>query len=155
MKGKSAKVKSKNCLSIAANQYIHHNVDKLSRIYPAGMRTDSSNYNPVPLWNSGCQIGTALGDIYIYMSQNSLHFEGRSLCKICTLPLIRKKFNVCFCLAKWGFTWAAVMRYSNVFRRVERYSNVFQSLLFPVSCNLSRSYILLKLHPRYTVHFSL
>ncbi|XP_062385367.1 1-phosphatidylinositol 4,5-bisphosphate phosphodiesterase delta-1b isoform X2 [Sardina pilchardus] len=40
----------------SATQYIHHNVDKISRIYPAGMRTDSSNYNPVPLWNSGCQI---------------------------------------------------------------------------------------------------
>uniref|UniRef100_A0A672P2E2 Phosphoinositide phospholipase C n=1 Tax=Sinocyclocheilus grahami TaxID=75366 RepID=A0A672P2E2_SINGR len=26
------------------------------RIYPAGSRTDSSNYNPVPLWNAGCQI---------------------------------------------------------------------------------------------------
>lgn len=41
-----------------ANAYIHHNVDKLSRVYPAGSRTDSSNYNPVPLWNAGCQIGT-------------------------------------------------------------------------------------------------
>uniref|UniRef100_A0AAZ3P0K3 Phosphoinositide phospholipase C n=1 Tax=Oncorhynchus tshawytscha TaxID=74940 RepID=A0AAZ3P0K3_ONCTS len=40
----------------SANSYIHHNVDKLSRIYPAGTRTDSSNYNPVPLWNAGCQI---------------------------------------------------------------------------------------------------
>ncbi|KAM7401228.1 hypothetical protein PAMA_005424 [Pampus argenteus] len=40
----------------SANAYIHHNVDKLSRIYPAGLRTDSSNYNPVPLWNAGCQI---------------------------------------------------------------------------------------------------
>uniref|UniRef100_A0A672SM78 Phosphoinositide phospholipase C n=1 Tax=Sinocyclocheilus grahami TaxID=75366 RepID=A0A672SM78_SINGR len=40
----------------AANDYIHHNTDKLSRIYPAGLRTDSSNYNPVPLWNAGCQI---------------------------------------------------------------------------------------------------
>uniref|UniRef100_A0A8C4NXE7 Phosphoinositide phospholipase C n=1 Tax=Dicentrarchus labrax TaxID=13489 RepID=A0A8C4NXE7_DICLA len=28
----------------------------LLRIYPAGIRTDSSNYNPVPLWNAGCQI---------------------------------------------------------------------------------------------------
>uniref|UniRef100_A0AAY5EKY8 Phosphoinositide phospholipase C n=1 Tax=Electrophorus electricus TaxID=8005 RepID=A0AAY5EKY8_ELEEL len=28
----------------------------LSRIYPAGSRTDSSNYNPVQMWNSGCQI---------------------------------------------------------------------------------------------------
>lgn len=35
---------------------MHHNMDKLSRIYPAGSRTDSSNYNPVPLWNVGCQI---------------------------------------------------------------------------------------------------
>uniref|UniRef100_A0A8C4NXC7 Phosphoinositide phospholipase C n=1 Tax=Dicentrarchus labrax TaxID=13489 RepID=A0A8C4NXC7_DICLA len=40
----------------SANAYIRHNVDKLSRIYPAGIRTDSSNYNPVPLWNAGCQI---------------------------------------------------------------------------------------------------
>ncbi|KAM3866434.1 1-phosphatidylinositol 4,5-bisphosphate phosphodiesterase delta-1-like [Diretmus argenteus] len=40
----------------SANGYICHNMDKLSRIYPAGSRTDSSNYNPVPLWNAGCQI---------------------------------------------------------------------------------------------------
>lgn len=48
------------CLDVlsAANSYIRHNVDKLSRIYPAGSRTDSSNYSPVPLWNAGCQIGT-------------------------------------------------------------------------------------------------
>ncbi|KAK6191656.1 hypothetical protein SNE40_003288 [Patella caerulea] len=29
---------------------------KLLRIYPAGTRTDSSNYNPVPMWNAGCQV---------------------------------------------------------------------------------------------------
>lgn len=40
----------------SATDYIRHNVEKLSRIYPAGTRTDSSNYNPVPLWNAGCQI---------------------------------------------------------------------------------------------------
>ncbi|XP_037313896.1 1-phosphatidylinositol 4,5-bisphosphate phosphodiesterase delta-1-like isoform X1 [Pungitius pungitius] len=40
----------------SANSYIRHNVDKLSRIYPAGSRTDSSNFSPVPLWNAGCQI---------------------------------------------------------------------------------------------------
>lgn len=45
-------------MSFTANDYIRHNVDKLSRVYPAGSRTDSSNYNPVPLWNAGCQIGT-------------------------------------------------------------------------------------------------
>ncbi len=42
---------------LEATAFIHHNMDKLSRIYPAGSRTDSSNYNPVPLWNAGCQIG--------------------------------------------------------------------------------------------------
>ncbi|KAK3104139.1 hypothetical protein FSP39_024731 [Pinctada imbricata] len=28
----------------------------LVRTYPAGTRTDSSNYNPVPMWNAGCQV---------------------------------------------------------------------------------------------------
>ncbi|XP_014890258.1 1-phosphatidylinositol 4,5-bisphosphate phosphodiesterase delta-1-like isoform X2 [Poecilia latipinna] len=40
----------------SATAFIHHNMDKLTRIYPAGSRTDSSNYNPVPMWNVGCQI---------------------------------------------------------------------------------------------------
>uniref|UniRef100_A0A3Q2PTQ6 Phosphoinositide phospholipase C n=1 Tax=Fundulus heteroclitus TaxID=8078 RepID=A0A3Q2PTQ6_FUNHE len=48
--------KAMNLAEESANAYIRHNVEKLSRIYPAGSRTDSSNYNPVPLWNAGCQI---------------------------------------------------------------------------------------------------
>ncbi|XP_066508280.1 1-phosphatidylinositol 4,5-bisphosphate phosphodiesterase delta-1-like [Hoplias malabaricus] len=40
----------------SANEFIRHNSEKLSRIYPSSFRTDSSNYNPVPLWNAGCQI---------------------------------------------------------------------------------------------------
>uniref|UniRef100_H2Y8L5 PI-PLC Y-box domain-containing protein n=1 Tax=Ciona savignyi TaxID=51511 RepID=H2Y8L5_CIOSA len=30
---------------------------QLSRTYPAGTRTDSSNYDPLPLWNAGFQVG--------------------------------------------------------------------------------------------------
>lgn len=42
----------------AATEYIRYNVDKLSRVYPSGaVRTNSSNFDPVPLWNAGCQIG--------------------------------------------------------------------------------------------------
>ncbi|XP_064875277.1 1-phosphatidylinositol 4,5-bisphosphate phosphodiesterase delta-1-like [Oncorhynchus nerka] len=48
--------KAVNLAETAGNAFIHHNMTKLSRIYPAGSRTDSSNYNPVPLWNAGCQI---------------------------------------------------------------------------------------------------
>ena len=29
---------------------------QFSRVYPKGQRIDSSNYNPVPMWNVGCQM---------------------------------------------------------------------------------------------------
>ncbi|XP_039983240.1 1-phosphatidylinositol 4,5-bisphosphate phosphodiesterase delta-1a isoform X1 [Xiphias gladius] len=48
--------KAFNLAETSATAFMHHNMDKLSRIYPAGSRTDSSNYNPVPMWNIGCQI---------------------------------------------------------------------------------------------------
>uniref|UniRef100_G3U5K1 Phosphoinositide phospholipase C n=1 Tax=Loxodonta africana TaxID=9785 RepID=G3U5K1_LOXAF len=43
-------------LQEAGNSFVLHNVGHLSRIYPAGWRTDSSNYSPVEMWNAGCQI---------------------------------------------------------------------------------------------------
>jgi len=30
---------------------------QLCRIYPSGARVDSSNYDPVTMWNVGCQMG--------------------------------------------------------------------------------------------------
>ncbi|KAF5903601.1 1-phosphatidylinositol 4,5-bisphosphate phosphodiesterase delta-1 isoform X1 [Clarias magur] len=48
--------KAKHLGETSATGFIHHNMEKLSRIYPAGSRTDSSNYNPVTMWNAGCQI---------------------------------------------------------------------------------------------------
>ncbi|XP_035382281.1 1-phosphatidylinositol 4,5-bisphosphate phosphodiesterase delta-1a isoform X1 [Electrophorus electricus] len=48
--------KAKQLAEHSGAEFVHHNIDKLSRIYPAGSRTDSSNYNPVQMWNSGCQI---------------------------------------------------------------------------------------------------
>ncbi|KAM4688246.1 1-phosphatidylinositol 4,5-bisphosphate phosphodiesterase delta-1 isoform 2-T2 [Discoglossus pictus] len=40
----------------SGNSFTHHNTRQLTRIYPDGMRTDSSNYNAVDMWNVGCQI---------------------------------------------------------------------------------------------------
>ncbi|XP_071181783.1 inactive phospholipase C-like protein 2 [Mytilus edulis] len=37
-------------------EFVNHNKRFLSRIYPNGMRVDSSNYNPQDLWNCGCQM---------------------------------------------------------------------------------------------------
>lgn len=41
----------------AGNEFVQHNAWQLSRVYPSGLRTDSSNYNPQELWNAGCQMG--------------------------------------------------------------------------------------------------
>lgn len=43
------------------NEFVRHNTWQLTRIYPSGMRTDSSNYSPQEMWNVGCQIGMAVG----------------------------------------------------------------------------------------------
>ncbi|WAR03454.1 PLCL2-like protein, partial [Mya arenaria] len=37
-------------------EFVNHNKTFVSRIYPNGMRVDSSNYNPQDLWNCGCQM---------------------------------------------------------------------------------------------------
>jgi len=38
------------------NAFVKYNIDRMCRIYPAGTRTDSSNYDPVPMWLAGCQV---------------------------------------------------------------------------------------------------
>ncbi|KAM9436890.1 1-phosphatidylinositol 4,5-bisphosphate phosphodiesterase delta-1-like [Clarias gariepinus] len=48
--------KAKHLAETTATGFIHHNMEKLSRIYPAGSRAVSSNYNPVMMWNVGCQL---------------------------------------------------------------------------------------------------
>ncbi|CAL1548507.1 unnamed protein product [Lymnaea stagnalis] len=37
-------------------EFVNHNKKFLARIYPNGMRVDSSNYNPQDLWNCGCHM---------------------------------------------------------------------------------------------------
>ncbi|KAK7884030.1 hypothetical protein WMY93_027153 [Mugilogobius chulae] len=37
-------------------EFIHFNQRQLSRIYPSSYRIDSSNFNPQPFWNAGCQL---------------------------------------------------------------------------------------------------
>lgn len=37
-------------------EFVNYNKSFLSRVYPAGKRVDSSNYNPQEMWNCGCQM---------------------------------------------------------------------------------------------------
>uniref|UniRef100_A0A667YLH6 Phosphoinositide phospholipase C n=1 Tax=Myripristis murdjan TaxID=586833 RepID=A0A667YLH6_9TELE len=38
------------------SEFVLHNSRHLTRVYPSGFRTDSSNFNPQEMWNVGCQI---------------------------------------------------------------------------------------------------
>ncbi|XP_048200710.1 1-phosphatidylinositol 4,5-bisphosphate phosphodiesterase delta-4 isoform X2 [Perognathus longimembris pacificus] len=51
-----SETKAKHLIKEAGNDFVHHNTWQLSRIYPSGLRTDSSNYNPQEFWNAGCQM---------------------------------------------------------------------------------------------------
>ncbi|XP_015281025.1 PREDICTED: 1-phosphatidylinositol 4,5-bisphosphate phosphodiesterase eta-1 [Gekko japonicus] len=37
-------------------QFMLYNQKQLTRIYPSAYRIDSSNFNPLPYWNAGCQL---------------------------------------------------------------------------------------------------
>jgi len=49
-------VKSDKLLKKSADTWVRYNSRQMSRIYPAGTRVDSSNYDPVPHWCVGSQI---------------------------------------------------------------------------------------------------
>lgn len=50
--------KAKKLIANEFSAFVDYNSRQLSRIYPAGKRADSSNFNPIQFWNAGCQIGT-------------------------------------------------------------------------------------------------
>jgi len=60
--------------------FIWHHQLQFSRVYPKGQRLDSSNYNPVPLWNAGCQM-VALNyqtpDKPMQLNQGKFRMNGR------------------------------------------------------------------------------
>ncbi|XP_022521135.2 1-phosphatidylinositol 4,5-bisphosphate phosphodiesterase delta-4 isoform X1 [Astyanax mexicanus] len=51
-----AESKAKKHMKDAGAEFVHHNARQLTRIYPNGIRTDSSNFNPQEMWSAGCQI---------------------------------------------------------------------------------------------------
>ncbi|TDG96417.1 hypothetical protein EPR50_G00241560 [Perca flavescens] len=48
--------KARRHLRDTGAEFVHHNCRQLTRVYPSGFRTDSSNFNPQEMWNAGCQI---------------------------------------------------------------------------------------------------
>lgn len=56
-----SETKAQQILQQKPAQYLRFNQHQLSRIYPSSYRVDSSNYNPQPFWNAGCQMGGCEG----------------------------------------------------------------------------------------------
>ena len=48
---------AKKLITTHPEEFVNHNKTFLTRVYPSGKRVDSSNYNPVEMWNHGCQMG--------------------------------------------------------------------------------------------------
>ncbi|KAM4678002.1 1-phosphatidylinositol 4,5-bisphosphate phosphodiesterase zeta-1 [Discoglossus pictus] len=51
-----AESQAQKLLKKSAREFIHHTKRFITRIYPKGFRTASSNYNPQVFWNVGCQM---------------------------------------------------------------------------------------------------
>jgi len=48
--------KGGSLLSSKREDFIEYNKVQHTRVYPAGFRIDSSNYNPIPFWRVGCDV---------------------------------------------------------------------------------------------------
>ncbi|XP_076346319.1 1-phosphatidylinositol 4,5-bisphosphate phosphodiesterase delta-4-like isoform X2 [Tachypleus tridentatus] len=48
--------KAASLIETQASSFVSYNKKHLSRVYPKGLRTDSSNLDPVQFWNVGCQL---------------------------------------------------------------------------------------------------
>ncbi|XP_010781390.1 1-phosphatidylinositol 4,5-bisphosphate phosphodiesterase delta-4-like [Notothenia coriiceps] len=71
--------KAKRLAKDTGTDFVQYHTRQLSRIYPAGRRTDSSNYNPQDMWSVGCQIGEGEPSHFEYFQQGPLqnkHQEG-------------------------------------------------------------------------------
>ncbi|CAB0003270.1 unnamed protein product [Nesidiocoris tenuis] len=59
--------------------FVKYHQYQFSRVYPKGQRIDSSNYNPVPIWNTGCQmlaLNFQTPDKAMQMNQSKFRLNG-------------------------------------------------------------------------------
>ncbi|XP_048373547.1 1-phosphatidylinositol 4,5-bisphosphate phosphodiesterase delta-3 isoform X2 [Sphaerodactylus townsendi] len=48
--------KARKLIKESGNLFVRYNTRHLSRVYPLGLKMNSSNYNPQEMWNAGCQL---------------------------------------------------------------------------------------------------
>uniref|UniRef100_A0A3P9K7U3 Phosphoinositide phospholipase C n=1 Tax=Oryzias latipes TaxID=8090 RepID=A0A3P9K7U3_ORYLA len=93
--------KAKKLGKEAGTEFVQYNTRQLSRTYPSGLRTDSSNYNPQDMWNVGCQI-VALNfqTAGLEMDLNDGLFKQNGSCGYILKPDFMRDGNTQFCPEK-------------------------------------------------------
>ncbi|CAI8032851.1 1-phosphatidylinositol 4,5-bisphosphate phosphodiesterase gamma-1, partial [Geodia barretti] len=63
-----------------AGMFVAYSGRQMSRVYPKGQRMDSSNYDPLPMWNAGCQmvsLNYQTGDKPMHLNDGKFKQNGR------------------------------------------------------------------------------
>ncbi|KAK2842454.1 hypothetical protein Q5P01_012654 [Channa striata] len=84
-----AEKKARKLVKASAADFVQHNQNFLSRIYPAGSRTSSSNYNPQEFWNVGSQlVALNFQSLGLPMDLNDGRFQDNGGCGYVLKPAV-------------------------------------------------------------------
>ncbi|KAG8222263.1 hypothetical protein J437_LFUL001461 [Ladona fulva] len=92
--------KAEKLICLQENKFfLKYHQHQFSRVYPKGQRIDSSNYNPVPFWNSGCQmVALNYQTPDKAMQLNQAKFRENGYCGYLLRPdfMFRDEFDPCY-----------------------------------------------------------
>ncbi|XP_032379687.1 1-phosphatidylinositol 4,5-bisphosphate phosphodiesterase zeta-1 isoform X2 [Etheostoma spectabile] len=84
-----AEKKARKLAKASGADFVEHNQKFLSRIYPAGSRTSSSNYNPQEFWNVGSQlVALNFQSLGLPMDLNDGRFQDNGGCGYVRKPAV-------------------------------------------------------------------
>ncbi|KAF6718756.1 1-phosphatidylinositol 4,5-bisphosphate phosphodiesterase zeta-1 [Oryzias melastigma] len=85
----TAEKKARKLASASGLNFVQHNQRFLTRIYPAGSRTSSSNYNPQEFWNVGSQlVALNFQSLGLPMDLNDGRFQDNGGCGYVLKPAV-------------------------------------------------------------------
>uniref|UniRef100_A0A8C5WFY4 Phosphoinositide phospholipase C n=1 Tax=Leptobrachium leishanense TaxID=445787 RepID=A0A8C5WFY4_9ANUR len=89
--------KIRKLIKDSGNALVRYNTRQLSRIYPDGLRTNSSNYSPQEMWNAGCQLVALNFQTPGYkMDLNHGRFQDNGVCGYILKPSFLRQKNTSF-----------------------------------------------------------
>ncbi|XP_068023255.1 1-phosphatidylinositol 4,5-bisphosphate phosphodiesterase delta-3 isoform X1 [Melanerpes formicivorus] len=85
--------KARKLIREAGPALVRYNAQQLSRVYPLGLKMNSSNYNPQEMWNAGCQLVALNFQTPGYaMDLNAGRFLGNGRCGYALKPPCLRSF---------------------------------------------------------------